>query len=129
MKIKNDSADAGYTMVEIMVSVTLLAGMAVMVFSAFANTSKMSKVDVSSGPKYNIARGVLESLHESVRKNNDAGADQWGAAGKPLSTSSTPALSTTTLDGVTYNPRYTVETVDVDNDQKEDYRRVTVTVP
>ena len=115
---------AGFSLIELLVAMVLLVAISGLAFSSFSSSAKI--VQAPNNTAVNVARSVNESLFESVR------ADQWSpvtgyASGHPLST--TPAQpAAISLNSVTYTPTYTVESVDVDGDGQEDYRRVKTNV-
>ena len=112
----------GFTLVEILVAMLLLAGISGVAFNSFSSSSKLASGSFKEVTAYNLARRQLEYLYESVR------ADQWAAAGFPLSTvGPAPQPGNIVLDGITYGRVYTVTSIDVDGGG-EDYRRVRVTM-
>ena len=118
----------GFTIIEILISMVLLATIAGMAFTTFSSSSKLSKGGANENVAANLARQQLERLYESVRAQSAPGTDQWNSAGFPLSTATPgPQPGNVTLDTVNYAGKYTVASVDVDGGG-EDYRRAQMTV-
>ena len=115
----------GFTIMEVLVAMTLLAAMSAVAFYSFTSSVKISS---NSEPvAYNYGRGILEKMYERVRQ------DQWNTPGLPLSLLPNPAPQTKTLNGVTFTANYLVNNgtgvmMDANGDGDEDYRKVNLTV-
>lgn len=119
----------GFTFVEIIVAMTLLATIGALSISAFTSSTKItqSKHNIAM----NIARGYIESFYENVRQDwRDSGVD----ATKPIYyLNPGPQPLTTVLDGVTYTTTYRINRLtgvarDINGDGKEDYRIIDMQV-
>ena len=111
---------SGFTLMEIMVAMTLLSVVGATALSSFSSTTKV--VQSKDNTALNIARGYLEAMHEYVRQ------DTWGNSNAPLAVTNPtlPGANPQTLDATSYNTAYTV---DVDpNGNGADYRRTRMTV-
>lgn len=126
-------ARAGFTLMEILVAMTLLSVVAAIGLSSFSSATKV--VPSRSNTAFNIARKYFEQFYEYVREDNAFYYDP----GTPLAiVNPGPQGVTQTLDGVAYTTTYVVNplpngvgsgvAIDVNGDGKEDYRRVTMTV-
>jgi len=133
--IKNN---AGFSLIELIIAMTLLVGVGAMTMYSFSSSAKMTQPGGSVA--YNLARGLMEQMHEYVRQ------DHWGDAGLPLSVATTPSPGTSTalsaftpqntsasLNGKTYTATYVVNdgsssALDTNSDGREDFRKVTMTV-
>ena len=116
MKLRYHS---GFTMMEILVAMSLLTVVAATAFSSFSSSTMISHSN--SNTALNVARGYLEQLYEYVRQ------DTFGNANAPLALTgpTTPTANTQVLDGVTYTTTYTVNgnsgaIVDANGDGQED---------
>lgn len=121
--------NAGFTLMEVLIAMVLLAGVGAMTLSAFTSAARARVTRPDAGVAYNFGRGLMEQMNEFVRQ------DQWSSSGLPLSTTSPgtagpfrPQGSTTTLNGKTYTARYTVTPQDANSDSLEDFRKVKMTV-
>lgn len=118
----------GFSLIEVLVAMVLLAGVGGAMIYAFSSTTQVAQSDY--GIAYNIARGQIEQLAERVRQ------DTWGTAGLPLALQNVPArpaIAPKSLNGDTFTSTYTVNSnsgvaVDQNADGEEDFRRVTMTV-
>ena len=112
----------GFTFMEVLIAMILLAVVGAMSFSSLSSTAKVTQTS-GSNVALNVGRGVLETLYEAVRN------DWWPNANRPLSIANPGAqFGNITLNGVTYARPYTTASIDVNGDATEDYRRATVTV-
>ena len=103
---------------EILVAMVLLAGAGSVIFYSMSSSVKLAQPSPQRYTAYNLARQNSESLTNAVRD------DWWGATGHPLSpTTQETTLASTSYDGVSYTPRYTVVDVDVNGDGQVDYRK------
>lgn len=129
MKIAARAANAGFSLLEIMVAMVLLAGVSLAVMSSFSSSSRVANSGGQLNVAYNFGRGVLERLHEFVLADAT-----WTTSGNPLSLDAPgPQGLATTLNGDTFSVNYevnesTLAMVDEDADGLEDYRRVRMTV-
>lgn len=117
----------GFTLMEILIAMMLIAAVGVASMYAFASTAQVTQNDENVA--YNVGRGYMEQFYERVRQ------DQWGTGGLPLSLTNIgrPPIVSKTLNGDTYQPTYTVNgntqvMLDANGDGEEDYRRVQMTV-
>ena len=128
----------GFSLVEVLIAMVLLAGATAMATSAF--TSSLKSTQPGANVAYNFGRGIMEKMYEFVRD------DQWATLALPLSTTTvpqpgtagafTPQNSIKALNGKTYTATYVVN----DNtgvpinansgagDTREDFRKVKVTI-
>jgi len=122
----------GFTLVEILVALVLLAGLGIAALSAFSSSAQI--VDTDQNVAYNFARSTVERLFEQVRQ------DTWGTDSLPLSLT-TPGPQNITSTPAPTSPIFrasyqingdpntgTAAILDQDGDTLEDYRQVTATV-
>ena len=119
---------AGFTLMEIIIAMALLAAAGTTMFRVFTSVAQVSLS--KSDTAYNLASQNLALLYEAVRQ------DWWPNANRPLSLQAGTAIPqppAETVDGTTFNASYTVNNnsgvlIDGNADGDEDYRRVTMTV-
>ena len=122
--------EMGFTLMEVLVAMLLLVGVAGMVMPAFTSSVKISKP--AAGVAYNFGRGLLEQMYEFVRQ------DWWFTPGYPLDPGApgtvdpgsgfVPQNSSLTANNKIYTATYTVTPVDKNGDTNEDFRKVDMTV-
>jgi prepilin-type N-terminal cleavage/methylation domain-containing protein len=120
----------GFTLVEILVAMVLLAGIGAASLSAFSSTTRIVRTDQNVA--YNFARGSLEKMFEQVRQ------DTWDTGSLPLSLATPgPQNIASVVNGQTLTMAYEVNDTpssstappqDLNGDGIEDYRKVTMTV-
>jgi prepilin-type N-terminal cleavage/methylation domain-containing protein len=117
----------GFTLIEVVLAVVLLASMSVGIYAAIISATKWTQPEVNKG--YNVAREKLEALYTSVRQSN------WSNAANPLNTTNAPVTETTSLDSTNYARVTTLGAAINRNsgtgpgqDSEEDYRKVEITV-
>ena len=106
----------GFTLMEILVAMVLMATVGAVAFSSFSSGAKIGQNNRNVA--VNVGRGVLENLYEAVRD------DWWPNAGHPLTPGGPTAQPNVTLNGVTYSSVKTVSSPGGGTD----YRRARVTV-
>lgn len=119
----------GFSLLEIIIALMLLSGVAMVVMSSFSASTRV----VSGGGERNVAsnfgRSILERMFEYVKADAT-----WTAPGGPLSLSAPgPQNVGMALNGQNYTASYSVNSattapIDADGDGEEDYRTVDLTV-
>ena len=117
----------GFTLMEILVAMTLLSAVAAIAMSSFSNSTKV--VPSNANTAFNVARGYLEQFYEYVRED-------WRPNNNiplALSGSLLPSANPQALNGVTYTTTHRVNNssgamIDANGDGQEDYRKIDVTV-
>lgn len=120
----------GFTLVEILVALVLLAGLGIASLNVFSSSARI--VNTDQNVAYNFARGMVERMAEQVR------IDTWGTDSLPLSrTTPGPQNIPSTINGQTLTATYQINRApssgtapmrDQDGDGVEDYRIVDMTV-
>ena len=109
---------------EILVAMVLLATVGAVSLSLFSSSTQV--VQTNRNTAINIARGYLEIFYQYVYVGT---TQPTLPTPNPLSIPPVPGGPfTDTVDGVTYTTNYTVDTVNINGDSIEDYRKVTMTV-
>ena len=117
----------GFTLMEIMVAMVLLASVASMAFSSFASSQKV--IQNQDSLAYFVARWHLDRFYEFVRQ------DQYAPdTPSPLSLNGRPAPANVVLD-TTYTAAYTLNNsagaaakIDANGNGQEDYRTVNLVI-
>lgn len=120
----------GFTLVEILVALVLLAGLGIASLNIFSSSARI--VNTDQNVAYNFARGMVERMAEQVR------IDTWATDSLPLSrTTPGPQNIASNINGQTLTATYQINRApsngtapirDQDNDGVEDYRIVDMTV-
>ena len=116
------SKNNGFTFVEILVAMILLAGVGIALISTMISGASIGKTNPKSYTAYNLTRETSDPLSNSVRD------DSWDNPASPLSLGSHGSGSAldTTIDGVTYQRDYDVSDVAVEGQSA--YRRAKIRV-
>ncbi len=115
--------ESGFTLTEIIISISLFALLAAGLYSAFASAGRwVQPTSNNQNVATYVAAAELEELYPSVREDWWEGA---GATGKPLTAGTHPSPNVT-LDAVAYTKTYTVSAVT--GTGNPDYRKVEETV-
>src|SRR5690242_12739494 len=114
----------GFTLIEVVVSMVLLATVAVGLLRIYVSAHQATPFQVNRSIAANLARTQIESLYEAVRQ------DWWPSVNQPLSPGTTQgAAQNIAVDGKIYSRSYTVSSVNLSGDGGgQDYRKVDVTV-
>jgi prepilin-type N-terminal cleavage/methylation domain-containing protein len=113
----------GFSLIEIMIALSLLAVLGGSIMSAFTNITPVSTTQ--NNKAYNVTREAFESMNEAVRQSD------WDTAANPLNNSLTNqpffAGNGVSLDGTFYQVLYTVTPQNADGvspPPAEDYKKV-----
>ena len=112
----------GFTLIEVLISVLLLATVAAGIFSAFVSANRWLKPETNVG--YNLARQTAESLYTEV---NQSTWSQGGGGG--LDTGKTPTETISLDNNPPYNRTTEVSSVSTDSiGLTETYRKAEIVV-
>ncbi len=117
----------GFSLVEIMIALTILAVLSGTMFHALTSITPVSTSKQYQA--YNVARQTMENLYEFVRADTYWNNDPQNPLNPSHNNTIAGVNNPVNLDGTNYQCLFAVTSAgDQDGDGQEDYRKVTGTV-